>query len=187
MFNFAITPSGTVSKEFLSLGIPDFSSACQYVTQLPYRRNKDKTDNHTVFIDQCGTCSTKHALLKNLAVENNQSAVKLMLAIFKMNAQNTPSIENILTEYKLPYIPEAHNYILIDKEVFDCTKPGFSVINFFSDIIHQTEISPGQITDFKVEHHKKFIRNWLKENTDIKITPEKIWAIREACIERLSA
>lgn len=187
MFNFTIAPAGALSKEFLSLGIKDFLSACQYVTQLPYGRNTNKASNMIVFRDKCGTCSTKHALLKNLASENNQHTVKLMLALFKMNAQNTPVLKDILNQYQLPYIPEAHNYLLVNDEIVDCTKPGFSVKNFYSDVIQQTEITSQQITDFKVDYHKRFIQQWLEENPHIKIPPEKLWAIREACIETLSA
>ncbi len=45
-----------------------------------------------------------------------------MLGIFKMNAENTPQITDILSKNQLNYIPEAHNYFKFQNEIFDFTK-----------------------------------------------------------------
>ena len=69
-YNFPITAGGEMSKAFLERGVTDFSSAAEYVRDLPYGRNADKLNLLTVFTDGCATCSTKHGLLKVLADEN---------------------------------------------------------------------------------------------------------------------
>ena len=61
---FKIEQNGEISKEFLSRNILTFSQAALFVSQLPYGRNQNKNNLLTVFTDNCGTCSTKHALLK---------------------------------------------------------------------------------------------------------------------------
>lgn len=84
MKNFTIQNKGIISDEFLKRNITDFHSACQYVSILPYKRNIDKSRTECVFDDFGGTCSTKHAALRKLALENHHSNVKLILGIFCM-------------------------------------------------------------------------------------------------------
>ena len=52
-----------------------------------------------------GTCSTKHALLKNLVLENDYQELKLMLGIFMMNKNNTGKIASVLKKYSLHEMP----------------------------------------------------------------------------------
>jgi len=87
MKNFIIhKDKGIISNEFLKRNITDFNSACKYVSELPYKRNSDKKNIQCVFDDLGGTCSTKPAILRKLALENDQQDVKLILGIFKMDA-----------------------------------------------------------------------------------------------------
>ena len=66
LLNFNLNPHGIIAKEFLKLGIVDFKSAVESVQLLPYKRNKVKENHLCIFDDLGGTCSTKHALLKNV-------------------------------------------------------------------------------------------------------------------------
>jgi hypothetical protein len=61
-----ILAEGPVSHAFLNRGISGFGQAMEWIKQLPYVRNPDKQNLLTVFSDGCGTCSTKHALIKLL-------------------------------------------------------------------------------------------------------------------------
>jgi hypothetical protein len=92
-FNFNITSDQEISQLFKQNHCFDFNSASEFIRNLPYRRNLNKDNLATVFTDNCGTCSTKHALLKKLAEENQQSDFKLILGIFRMNGENTPKIK----------------------------------------------------------------------------------------------
>jgi hypothetical protein len=89
MLNFTITAQGEISQNFLAIGITTFTDACNYIKHLPYGRNNNKYNLASLFTDKCGTCSTKHAVLKQLALENNCTDVQLMLVLFKMNTINT--------------------------------------------------------------------------------------------------
>ncbi|MGJ1268687.1 hypothetical protein ACR78F_14460 [Sphingobacterium spiritivorum] len=82
--DFKIQNNGNMSEEFLNRDILSFYQAINYIQNLDYGRNSNKEDLTTVFTDNKGTCSTKHAILKQLASENEVNNIKLILGIFKM-------------------------------------------------------------------------------------------------------
>jgi hypothetical protein len=184
--NFKIEASGEISNEFLKKEIPTFKDAILFVANLNYGRNANKDDLKSVFIDNCATCSTKHALLKKLADENGFSQVKLFLGIFKMNSVNTKGVSNTLKKYNLDYIPEAHNYLKLGNKIYDFTRANSSASDFENDLISEIEILPNQISDYKVSLHKSYLENWLDNNKQIRFTLAEIWAIREHCIQELT-
>lgn len=185
--NFKINSCGDISREFLKLDISTFQEACRFIARLPYGRNANKDNLKSIFVDNCGTCSTKHAILKILAQENDFHEVKLMLGIFKMNAQNTPAVSKTLDKYNLEFIPEAHNYLKFDNEIMDFTKHESYSINFVDSLLFEVEIQPWQISNYKVNFHKKYLENWLLERPDVQFDLEGIWSIREECIRDLSS
>ena len=187
MINFQLKANSLASLEFQKLGIFEFSQACSYIQNLKYARNTDKNDCLCVLKDNAGTCSTKHALLKVLADENEVFDLKLILGIFKMNALNTPKISNVLEKYSLIEIPEAHTYLKYQGEILDFTRPKSSKKDFIEDLVKETEIEANQITDFKVQFHKSFIEDYLKENSHIPYDLEEFWVIREECISSLQS
>ena len=186
IINFEIKQEGEISKEFLKQNILNFKDATKFIKELKYGRNANKNDLKSIFKDNCGTCSTKHSLLKKLADENNYSEVKLILGIFKMNSTNTVKIEQTLKTNSLDYIPEAHNYLKYKNEIYDFTKSDSKPSDFEYELLEEIEILPNQTANFKVEYHKKFLQNWLNNNSEINFTLDEIWKIREKCIEDLT-
>jgi hypothetical protein len=152
------------------------------VGNLPYGRNKNKNDLSTVLNEMCGTCSTKHALLKQLCDENNFHDVKLFVGLFKMNKNNTPEVTDTLKRNKLKYLPEAHCYLKYHSSILDFTKSNSKPAAFINFLIEEMEIVPNQITGFKVAYHKNYLRTWLLQNSNINFTLSEIWKIREQCI-----
>ncbi len=185
-YNFDIVSNQKISKLFKQNHCFDFLSASEFVRNLPYRRNLNKDNLTTVFTDNCGTCSTKHAILKTLAEENNQSDFKLILGIFRMNGKNTPKIKSVLDNHNLIYIPEAHNYLKFKNQILDSTKKNSSENDFINDLLEEIEIEPHQINQFKIEFHRKYLKNWLVQNPQISYSLNKLWKIREECIKALS-
>ena len=182
MLNFPIKSNRIISNRFLKMGLNDFKSAAEYIQLLPYKRNSVKENQLCVFEDLGGTCSTKHSLLKNLAIENNFSQLKLMLGILMMTENNTPKMTEILKKYSLREMPEAHNYLKYKNEIFDFTRKNSSSENFIHDLVEEIEIHPYQITDFKTEYHRNFLRNYLRANPHIPYSLDDFWKIREECI-----
>lgn len=184
-FNFKLSSPGPVSAAFREKGISDFQAALHHIRLLPYGRNADRHDLTTVLTDNCGTCSTKHALLKQLAVEHNASEVVLIMGLFRMNARNTPAVSATLAHAFLDYIPEAHCYLSLNGARVDVTSANAGAGKFVNDLIEETEIKPGQITDFKVSYHRNFLEKWIREHS-ISYTPDALWAIREQCVKDLA-
>jgi hypothetical protein len=166
-------------------GIETWNALIQFVKQLPYGRNTNRTDFGLVIIERKGTCSSKHALLKKVADLNEIQNAKLILGMYKMSQQNTPNIGNVLWENIMDYIPEAHCYLKIDHKRIDITTDHSDFDKIEPDILNELEIEPEQVAGFKVEYHKAFLKKWISEN---KMNREfnDIWKIREKCIESLA-
>ncbi|MCY1660616.1 hypothetical protein [Chryseobacterium sp. SL1] len=184
MKNFTIQNKGIISDQFLNRKITDFHSACQYISMLPYKRNNDKSRVECIFDDFGGTCSTKHAALRKLALENHHSDVKLIVGIFKMDAEYTPKISGTLQKFNLKYIPEAHNYLKIDNEYFDFTNRSSHYHQFKDKLLIEKEIEFNEIGAQKISFHKDFLGKWLNEDR-ITYSLDELWNIREQCIRDL--
>lgn len=185
MKNFTISQNnGIISDEFLNRNIRDFHAACKYISNLPYKRNLDKNNIQCVFNDLGGTCSTKHAVLRKLALENKHPEIRLILGIFKMDSEYTFKIKNTLQKFNLNYIPEAHNYLKIEDEYFDFTKPDSHYNQVKNKLLIEKEIECDEITSVKVSFHKDFLMRWIAEE-NIPYSLDEIWKIREQCIKDL--
>lgn len=161
VFNFKLNEK-TLSKTCKALGLNNFIAVCNYVHQLPYGRNKNRGDYSLILIEQKGTCSTKHAFLKQIALENNVHEIKLALGIYKMKEFNTKGVGAILKKHSIDYIPKAHVYLKYNDTIYDFTRPKKSNISFEKDLMYQEFIMPDSIRESKVKLHKLFIKDWIK-------------------------
>lgn len=184
MIDFKIDSIKPVSQYFIQLGYPQFATAANFIKNLPYQRNADKNDILSVVKDKYGTCSTKHAVLAALVAENNQG-LDLVLGVFKMDANYSNAVGEILAKYHLPYIPEAHNYLMLEGTRYDYTNTTSSPKDFEDKLITEQNITPNQITDYKVQFHKEVLQKWIEEE-NLPYSLAEIWAIREKCIAALS-
>jgi len=181
-----LKPSGMVSSAFLNLATSDLRAAGQRVCELPYGRNRNPDDPLAVLTEQRGTCSTKHALLRRLAIEQRIDLV-LMLGIYEMNERNTPGVGAVLERYRLKALPEAHCYLRFGNKRIDVTRQRASDLEPISYFLHEEEIAPNQITLYKIDVHKTFLQHWMAEGRgEGEMTLASTWAIREECIAALS-
>ena len=163
----------------------NFDELIEKVKNIPYGRNANRYDFSLVLSENKGTCSSKHAFLKDFADKNEIENVKLYIGIFKMNEVNTPKLGDLLSRNNIEYIPEAHCYLKINQIPVDATTLDSFYDKIKHDILIEIEIIPNQVSDFKVEYHKAFLKKWIKE-TNQNNTFEEIWEIREQCISKLS-
>jgi len=185
MINFTLSSTQPLSRMLITLGIFDFKEAVSHVHQLPYGRNSDRSNYLLLLNEQRGTCATKHAFLRQVAIENNQDAVQLYLGIYEMNEDNTSGIGKVLEDTNLSCIPEAHTYLKINDTIVDITKASNKEATFTARIIEERTIEPYQIGDDKVQWHQAYLKKWIIEK-DINYSFEAIWHIRENCILALS-
>ncbi|GEJ35305.1 conserved hypothetical protein [Flavobacterium psychrophilum] len=162
----------------------NWQETINFVKQIPYGRNANREDFSLVISENKGTCSSKHAYLKDFASKNNIPNVQLIIGIYKMNEANT-NIGKILSNNTIDYIPEAHCYLKIDGKTVDVTSKDADFEKIKSDLLQEIEIEPYQVANFKVKYHQEFIKNWLTES-NTAFSFEKIWEIREKCIQKLS-
>jgi hypothetical protein len=181
-----LQPVGLIADEFIIREITDLRAAGRYLHHLPYGRNSDRSDFRLVLPEGRGTCSTKHALLAELAREQTLSIV-LTLGIYEMHERNTPGVGCVLHKYGLPYLPEAHCYLRYKGTRIDITRSGAEPTEPINQFLSEEGIVPAQIGDYKVEFHQRFLRSWLA-NTDVvgNRSFAEIWQIREECIAALA-
>jgi len=183
--DYKLTSKDKLTELVRSKGIETWNELTEFIRNLPYGRNKNRTDFGLVLSERKGTCSSKHALLKSIADFNNITNVNLLIGIYRMTELNTPKIGNELTENSFNFIPEAHCYLKINGNRIDLTTKESEFDKLKKDIIEEKEIEPNEVSKFKVDYHKEFVKRWLKE-TDSKFTFNKVWSIREKCIENLT-
>lgn len=162
-----------------------FENLIEKVKHIPYGRNLNREDFSLVISENKGTCSSKHAFLKDFADTHNIQNVKLFIGIFKMNEENTSKIFPLLTDNKIDFIPEAHCYLKINGIPLDVTTSESFYDKINDVILEEIEIEPFQVAEFKVNYHKDFLKNWIKKTNQTK-TFDEIWTIRENCIQKLA-
>lgn len=185
LYSYPIQPIGIISNGFLQLDINNFYEAAKYIQSLPYGRNQ-QNDFRLVLAEQRGTCSTKHALLAQLAKELNLP-IHLVIGIYEMSEKNTPKVGAILNKYKLRSIPEAHCYLLYQDERLDFTQTESSKESPFDSLLYEEKIEPDHIGTYKRDLHQQFLDKWvIREGWTPQMTRSACWNIREECIAVLS-
>jgi len=178
--------TGQITADLLARGIRDFRSAGHYLHRLPYGRNSDRASFRLVLPEGRGTCSTKHALLAELAREQNVPLV-LTLGIYEMHERNTPGVGAVLDKYGLSSIPEAHCYLTYQGARIDITRSGVEPTDSVDRFLYEEAIVPEQIGSYKIQLHQRFMQNWLANHNLVGGRSFiEIWKIREECIAALA-
>lgn len=169
----------------ISKGILNWKELLETVREIPYGRNASRTNFGLVLEENRGTCSTKHALAKQLADLNGIANVDLVLGMYRMKDENTPGIQLKSMNSNLEYIPEAHCYLRVEGVRVDVTTRNSSIDRITLDILSETTIEPKQVGKFKVDYHQEFIKQWISES-NLNMNFDQVWNIREQCIRNLA-
>ena len=183
--NFNINAGSTIADLFLKKGVSTFHKAIETIHNLPYGRVDNPTDIGNVITQEKGTCSTKHATLKALAVEHGFNDIELTLAFYAMNGKNTSGIDKVLDSYELSYMLEAHCFLSYKGAIYDYTFPNNNTTEWQDSVITHKTIEAHQIGNFKKEYHKRAIKEWV-ERDNLSYSKEQLWSIREECIAALA-
>ncbi|WP_343636848.1 hypothetical protein [Fluviicola sp.] len=186
MIDFQLTSGEPYSARFREAGIDSFVQACEFVAQLPYGRNANREDFGLVLSEGKGTCSSKHALLASLALENGHPEVELIAGIFLMNEETHAKLNVFFTGKSYSNIPECHCYLRFQGERFDYTDTSNGLERIAPKIVREQRIDPNQVTDWKIMIHKHYLQGWLTRNPSFQLTLEELWKDREEAIEILS-
>jgi hypothetical protein len=176
---------GRATKLLEQFDIQTLHEAVTWVWKLPYGRTSDRSNYLLVPLEQRGACSAKHAFLAEVAAEQSV-ALDLYIGIFMMDRDNTPGIQNVLSDYGLKAIPEAHCYLRYQNVRYDLTSFSESTLPYpLLNFIHEEKIAPSQIGDHKTKLHQHWLRNWARQ-TNQNHSLDELWSIRESCISALS-
>tara|TARA_R100000935_G_scaffold13736_5_gene27640 strand:+ start:63179 stop:63733 length:555 start_codon:yes stop_codon:yes gene_type:complete len=180
-----LTSDKIVTQKLREEGVYSWEDAILFIQKLPYGRNSNRKDLLLVLSEAKGTCSSKHAFLKELANENGFKFVNLYIGVYKMNSINTPKIGTVLSEYNLDHIPEAHCFLKSNGVPLDVTTATSDFSRIENEILEEVEIEPHQVSNYKIAMHQEFLRKWIQRH-NIRFTFEEIWNIRERCIQNLT-
>lgn len=186
MINFELTSGEQYSAAFREAGIRSFTDACDFIAKLPYGRNANREDFSLVLSEMKGTCSSKHALLASLALENGHPEVELIAGIFLMNEETHSKLNGFFAGKKYPNIPECHCYLRFHGERFDYTDTSNGLERIAPRIVREQRIDPNQVADWKIMIHKHYLQGWLTRNPAFQMTLEDVWRDREEAIALLS-
>ncbi len=184
--NRPFSTGGSVTSLFRTVGVHDFVGAARHILKLPYGRIADRSKFWLVLEEGRGTCTTKHALLAELAREQ-EIDVDLTLGIYEMNEGNTPGVGQVLSPYGLGSIPEAHCYLRHKGGRIDVTgvPTGAEPIDHF---LYEEPITVDQIGAYKNDLHQRFLRDWITRTDAVRgRSLEEVWRIREECLAALGA
>ena len=101
--NFLFSSKDNLTLQINNLGINNWNELTKYIQNLPYGRNSNRHDLSLVLREKQGTCSSKHAFLKEIAAENKLENIKLYIGIYKMNSRKN-------TIYKTYKSTQTSNY-----------------------------------------------------------------------------
>lgn len=184
--NRPFSASGPFTSLFRAAGVHDFAGAAGHILTLPYGRIADRRKFWLVLEEGRGTCTTKHALLAELA-RKQEIDVHLTLGIYEMNERHTPGLGQVLSAHRLAYVPEAHCYLRYKSGRIDVTgvRTGAEPIDRF---LHEEPITIDQVGAYKNDLHRCFLRDWVTRTDTVRgQSLEEVWRIREACIAALGA
>ena len=171
--------------DIVESGVVSWEDLIRCVKTFHYGRNANRSDLSLVWYERKGSCSSKHAFLKHVADLNKIEGVHLILCLYKMTSQNTAKVGNVLDEFNLDYLPEAHCYIRFNDEDIDVTTMTSKFSSIEADVLEEQIIEPKQVAEFKVEYHQAYMKEWCLTNHPER-SFEELWAIREKCILALT-
>lgn len=186
MIDFELTSDASYSEAFRNAGINTFAEACNFIAKLPYGRNANREDFGLVLSEQKGTCSSKHALLAELALENGHPEVELIAGIFLMSGETHAKLTTFFEKKPYASLPECHCYLHFKGERFDFTDTSDTLERIAPKLVREQRIDPNQVSDWKIVIHKDYLQRWLNRNPGIGMTLDAIWKEREEAISILS-
>ena len=82
-------------------------------------------------------------------------------------------------------MPEAHCYLTYDATRIDVTRESAKADEAITRFLHEENIAPEQIGEYKVATHQAWMRDWVAHEMPHRDWRE-LWKIREECIAALS-
>lgn len=186
--NAAVSGRGIISRQFTAQGIDTFLDACRFVQALPYGYNSNRDDRLILFKERMGSCTTKHAVIAELAAETGLSIHKT-IGIYAMTEAIVSGTGKICRSHSLPYIPMVHCFLDFQGRRVDLTQGNHNGKNSPIDTFLFTEkVTPNISAKDEYRLYRRVLQDRLLQRKELRDIPVKrILTARQEGIELLKA
>ncbi len=182
--NFLLNDNKPLGALLIQEGVASFYEALEMVENYTYARISDLENYSLVCTEKKGTCSSKHAFLAALALENGCPEIYLEVGYFKLMPHKVPHFADHMTQLNLSYILEAHCYLKFKDNLIDVTSKRFDIRHIL-DLNCPLEVltlKPNQAGDYKQKLHLEKFKKWCY---DLNLPFEESWKLRWDVIKHL--
>ena len=181
--SFRLHASSPLSSEIRRLGLRTYGEFALRVRDIPYGRPASPLPL-AVFVENVGTCSSKHRLLAEVAHECGHSEIQLAVGIYEMCEANTPGVGEVLAAHGVASIPEAHCYLVAHGTRFDFTGLSAGRSSPFDVLLEEHIVLPEYLGMSKSRLHERALGAWALR---VGMSRESAWQARESCIVALAS
>jgi hypothetical protein len=178
----SLTDKGSFSRLFLAHGLTEFRAACQWVKQLPYGSNSSHEDSRILFVEQQGTCTTKHGAIAHLAQEQNLPVYKT-LGFYRLTDEIVTGINALLTPCGLPFIPQIHCFLAYESFRVDLTEGNCNGKNkIIEDYDFVVQVKPDLTLQEERQYYSDYLQRYFNLEPRLKqVEPDLIFQLLEEC------
>lgn len=171
-FEFEILSNEKVSTFLKENNVHFFQSAIAF-----FKSNLNALDEclKLVVEDSDNTMTTVakfHAVLAQLAVENDISEVELVVGIFIVNATSFPELTDYFSSKSYDNVALSTCYFVIDGERIDFLKGNNFLDKISKRFVREQRVDPHQAKEWREKIYEDYIGKWLKRNSAITETLE---------------
>lgn len=116
------------------------------------------------------TVAKFHAVLAQLAVENDISEIELVVGIFIVNATSFPELNDYFSDKSYDNLALSTCYCIIDGERIDFFKGNSFLDKISKRFVREQRVDPHQAKEWKEKIYEDYIGKWLKRNSEITET-----------------
>lgn len=156
--NITLKLNGPVSQAYREQGVKTFHAACQWTQDLPYGHNSNNEDSLILFVEQKGTCTTKHGAIARLAAEHTLPVHK-NLGFYRLTDEIVTGVEALIAPYGLEFIPQIHCFLAYENCRVDLTAGNCNGKNqTIEDYDFVVPVAP----DISRQQHQAIYRDYLE-------------------------
>ena len=181
--DFPITRPGRLSDHFREQQMTTFYEVVKYLESLPYDRLNDPRNYASVLTRGRGTFTARHAILVQLANEQQIAHLTLALCVYDLAGRQWTEVGSVLRRHGLDSLPEVCGCIRHEQGFYSLEETTMAK----QGIVSAVEIAPLQIGNFKRRYHSNYLANWIAlENMGSTWSVAALWAVRNECLEALA-
>lgn len=181
-----ISEGGPVAQAFRDRQITTFHHACQWIKDLPYGANSNSVNSLIVFVEHCGTCTTKHGLIARLAEELGLTVYK-NLGFYRLNDDIVTGVNDLLAPYGLSFIPQIHCFLEYGEFRVDLTEGNCNGKNkTIDEYDFVVRVQPELTEDDEKQYYMQYLAEYFKQHPKLhSVGIPTLFDLLNACNQRV--